>query len=506
MRLTRGQIVFIVVVVLVNVILWIIPSDVVESVARNRHILLGRYSRRHMTWLLCLAPISAIAIHLHLSATVAIKKKRIFRLLAVLMVAVPGVIVADGFLRFTAKWNYTLGKFTYLRPPHLSVEGEFRDEPLAARSYNRLPPGYGTIPWTLTTDKRGYRNPADADQYEVVIVGDSFVEGSEISDEHTLPVRFAAKSGVSTYNLGMSGYAPHHCLAALKEVGLELQPRWVFYVLYEGNDFKNAKITAKRPSRWTRFFKRSPIVSALDELMIRTLGPIGCKRHLACLEVLSWLPLEIPKGPDAKSYRFPPSILVDHCVTRADFENSKYWHRTRHNLDRMRSLCADSGVRFAVAYIPTNAHVLLPLVKDRLPAGKVRQFVGLRAKRELPPADEFLKSLLDSLDAKENLTREWCEQNEVPFISLTGALREAVAAGRQAYFTYNDHWTPVGQDIAAEALLGFWQAAQSATRSQDPGDHNKAEAALLVRKRQCRVRTDHSRVLPDACARAGIHR
>ena len=143
-----------------------------------------------------------------------------------------------------------------------------------------------------------------------------------------------------------------------------------------------------------------------------------------------------------------------------------------------------AGVRFAVAYIPTNAHVLLPLVKDRLPAGKVRAFVELRAKGELPPPDEFLKSLLDNLDAKEDLTRQWCEQNGVPFISLTRALRDAVAAGRRAYFTYNDHWTPVGQDIAAEALLGFWQAAQSTAGSQDPGDHGDADATLLSRKEQ----------------------
>ncbi len=101
MKPTKGQIVFAVVVVLINVVLWIIPSDIAESVARNRHILLGRYSRRHMTWLLCLLPVSAIAIHIHLSATAAIRKVRVFRLLAVLMVAVPAFILADAYLRLT---------------------------------------------------------------------------------------------------------------------------------------------------------------------------------------------------------------------------------------------------------------------------------------------------------------------------------------------------------------------------------------------------------------------
>jgi hypothetical protein len=416
-----------------------------------------------MTWLLCLLPISAIAIHIHLSATAAIKKKRIFRLLAVLMVAVPGVIVADGILRFTTRWQYTLGQYTYLRPAHMRVEGEFRDEPVAARSYNNTPPGYGTIHWTLTTDKWGYRNPQDADQYDVVIVGDSFVEGSQVSDEHTLPARFAAKSGVSTYNLGMSGYAPHHCVAAMREVGLKLEPQWVFYAFYEGNDFKKAKTEAKPPSRWLRFFKRSPLVSLLDGLMVKALGPIGAKRHLKCLEVLSWLPLEVPKGPNANYYRFPPSILVDHCVTADQFEQSKYWRRTKHNLEEMRKLCAGADVRLAVVYIPTNAHVLLPLVRDELPADKVRAFVELRAKRDLPPADEFLSALLDNLDVKEELMHRWCDANSVPFISLTGRLRQAISEGRQAYLTYNDHWSPVGQDVAADAILDFWQTVAPPT-------------------------------------------
>ncbi len=46
-------------------------------------------------------PVSAIAIHIHLSATAAIRKVRVFRLLAVLMVAVPAFILADAYLRLT---------------------------------------------------------------------------------------------------------------------------------------------------------------------------------------------------------------------------------------------------------------------------------------------------------------------------------------------------------------------------------------------------------------------
>jgi hypothetical protein len=211
----------------------------------------------------------------------------------------------------------------------------------------------------------------------------------------------------------------------------------------------------KRPSRWTRFFKRSPIISTLDGWMVRLLGPIGAERKLKELEVLSWLPMAVPPGPDAKYYGLPPSILVDHCVSREQFEGGKRWERTRYNLEAMHRLCAESGSRFVVVYAPTQAHVILPLVWDTLPAEDVRAFVELRAKVELPPANAFMKNLLEYLSVKEAVTREWCARNDVPFISLTGPLRDAVWQGRQAYFTYNDHWTPVGHDVAAGVVADF---------------------------------------------------
>ena len=287
MKLTRGQIIFVVVVVLINVVLWIVPSDVVESVARNRHILLGRYSRRHMTWLLCLIPTSAIAVWLHLAPSAAVKRLRAFRLVTVLIVVVLVLVIGDAYLRLTTRWTYTLGRLTYLRPPNQQFTGEFCDEPLAERSYLRTPPGYGTTQWTLTTDNRGYRNLHSLDRYDVVALGDSFTEGSQVSDGQPWPARLAAGTGLTVCNLGMSGYAPHHCRAALVEFGLDLEPKWVLLLLYEGNDFRRARTELKRPSRWERFFKRSPVISTLDDWMVRALGPIGARRELTELEVLS---------------------------------------------------------------------------------------------------------------------------------------------------------------------------------------------------------------------------
>jgi hypothetical protein len=449
----------------VNAILWIVPSDVVELVARDRQTLLGRYSREHFAWIIALIPISAVAIYLHLSPSNAVKKKKAFRVAAVLLVLVPSLLAIDIYLRLTTEWPYVLGKLAYRRPASTVLEDNYEDKPEAIRTYPNAPPGFGKASFTITTDSRGFRNAADLDKYDVVALGDSFTEGSRVKDDQPWPVQFARLSGLTVCNLGMSGYAPQHYLAALKDPGLSLQPRQVMCLIFEGNDFRSAKRITKAPSEWRRFFKRSPIVQAIDEFLIRRLGPIGADSRTDGLEMLSWLPLAYPPGPQASYYSFEPSVLVKHDISQPQFEEGKYWNRARYNLEQIHELCGQAGAELIIVYAPTKPHVVLPLVADTLPAKKVQAFVALRAKRELPEPPDFLQQLLDNLDVKETVLADWCRANSIPLVSLTGPLRDSVRRGQQPYYTYNEHWTPVGHTVAAQALYRFWAARQ--TRAAD---------------------------------------
>ena len=49
MKLIPRQKIWLVVVMATNLARWLIPSDVVEQIARDRHTMLGRYSRQHFT-------------------------------------------------------------------------------------------------------------------------------------------------------------------------------------------------------------------------------------------------------------------------------------------------------------------------------------------------------------------------------------------------------------------------------------------------------------------------
>ncbi|MGB2986031.1 MAG: SGNH/GDSL hydrolase family protein, partial [Phycisphaerae bacterium] len=459
MKLIRRQKIWLTIVITANLLLWLIPSDVVEQIARDRHTMLGRYSRNHFSWIVGVAVISLISFYVDWS-TGKFYRRRWFQVMAALFFLIPALGVIDYLRRPPESAHYIRDSFVYHRPINTEFTAVFKDKPEAYRTYPDAPPGYGTVACTLNTDKRGFRNQTNFDRYDVVVLGDSFAEGSSVSDEHVWPAHLAAKSGLSVCNLGMSGYDPLHYLESLKEYGLALKPRYVLCLLYEGNDFRSAKSDRKRKSpsfskRLKKYFKQSPMINTLDSFLIETFGPINCAGPVRGIETLDWLPLAIPKGPNANYYTFGPTQLRDLYINREAFSRDRHWLNPRRQLAEMNKLCKDIGTRFVVVYAPLKAHVMLPIVANRLPADKVRAFTTISYKKDLPEPDVFLANLLARVDARESVVGEWCRRESIPFISLAKALRETAIEGAQVYYTYDQHWTPHGHEVVADAVSRY---------------------------------------------------
>ncbi|MFQ5591054.1 MAG: hypothetical protein ACE5HE_07830 [Phycisphaerae bacterium] len=459
MKLIPRQIIWLTIVIATNATLWAVPSNVVEQVARDRHTMLGRYSREHFSLNLGVLLISVVSFYVDWS-TGRTYRKRWFQVIAVLLVLTPCLAVVDFLLRTPERAHYVKDEVAYHRPANSTFEVVFEDRPRAVRTYPSTPDGYGKVVCKYKSDARGFRNATGLDRYDVVILGDSFAEGSSVSDEHVWAVRLADRSGLSVYNLGMSGYDPFHYLHSLKRYGLALKPRVVLCMVYEGNDFRSTKSDLKRlhPSvskRFKKYVKQSPIVGSLDDLLISTFGPINSTGALKGGEILDWLPLAIPPGPRAKYYTFDPKQLRDLYESREAFSADKHWLNPRRQLNSMNQLCAEAGCRFVVVFAPIKAHVVMPPVGAALPPDKVRAFTALRYKKPLPAPAEFLRNLLERVDARESVMREWCEDEGILFLSVTVPLRDAALAGEQVYYTYDQHWTPVGHDVVARAVSQF---------------------------------------------------
>jgi hypothetical protein len=454
------QKIFLTVVIVANLIAWSIPDNVVALVAKDQQTLLGRYSRGHFAVNVSLLILSAAGLYIDQARSRQTYRRRWLQVIAVLVIGAPLLVVGDLVLRLTRTTHYVFDAMAYRRPPNTCWSGVVQDRPQALFSYPNLASGFPSFPYTLRTDARGFRNGAALDQADVVIVGDSFVEGSHVSDEHPWPVKFAALTNLAVYSLGMSGYSPIRHLTALKQYGFALRPQYAICMLYEGNDFRSTK-SAQEDTGYGLgkflqvYFKQSPLVEALDQLVIRTLGGVGTGRSTKKLDILSWLPLQVPEGPDGKYYAFAPKQITQAYQNETIFENSAEWDAVVSTLEQMQDACSQAGCRLVIAYAPTKAHVLMPLVVDRLPVEKVRAFCRLGSKR-VPDAKTLMANLVPYLDSRVAVVQRWCAAQSIPFVDTTEALREAISQGQQVYFTYDQHWTPLGHEVVARTVAEFW--------------------------------------------------
>ena len=91
-------------------------------------------------------------------------------------------------------------------------------------------------PITFTYDRWGYRNVTDVEHAEVVLLGDSFVEGWYVSDEQTVAAQLETRLETPVANLGVACYGTMQALRVLEGDALLRQPRIAAWFFFEGND------------------------------------------------------------------------------------------------------------------------------------------------------------------------------------------------------------------------------------------------------------------------------
>ncbi|MHC4742087.1 MAG: alginate O-acetyltransferase AlgX-related protein [Planctomycetota bacterium] len=446
--------------ILVLALVWIIPSNVTYLIAQNRNVLLHRYSLGHFTIALILIPIAAASLYLTWARNKEDEKQRQFKVLAITISILFSLILVDIAARILIRHKrYVEAKNYWYRPPNSVVEGSAEDIPEEAFLYPNTPPGYPDIEYTLTADKRGFRNTSDLQQYDIVTIGDSFTEGSRVTDEDAWPVLLQEETDLKTYNLGMSAGHPGTYFETLKKFQPELSPKTVVCLLYEGNDFREYNYRSKQtiPDIIEDYFRTSPIRAALKKLLIRCFGSTVTVQAKADRPPpdpngpLSWLPVAAPPGPDAKYYTFKIKRLLEHYVTREEFLQSPGLQAAFDALRQINSLCKEKNIRLIIAFAPDKPNILLPLITQIVRPQQLRAFMALKQK-DLPPADKLVEDLLARHHIQESAVKEFCKTESIEFLSLTYPLRKATAEGIQTYFTYDQHWTPLGHKIAAKTI------------------------------------------------------
>jgi hypothetical protein len=235
-------------------------------------------------------------------------------------------------------------------------------------------------------------------------------------------------------------------------------------MIYEGNDFKeDVVLTRARPPTLSerianhieRAFDASPVTLGLRRLSHDLLEKLGAHRPVpGYKERLGFMPIAVTHGDTTPYYSFDPKRLIYLNYGKAEFAASREWLATADILQRILTLSREQSIRPVFIYAPSTPHVVLPLVQDAIPAQQLRNFAAYRKSR-LPPAEQFKQEIMGNLDNQQQVVLEFCTQQQVDCLALTDALRRATAAGQQTYFSYDQHWTPIGNAVAASAIAEF---------------------------------------------------
>jgi len=102
---------------------------------------------------------------------------------------------------------------------------------------------------TYQSDRHGFFNPESAFEGapRVMLLGDSYVQGHCVGATEGIAPRLRERFA-GTLNFGMSGNGPLLELAALREYGPALEPEFVVWTFFSGNDFLNLEAERDRPA------------------------------------------------------------------------------------------------------------------------------------------------------------------------------------------------------------------------------------------------------------------
>jgi hypothetical protein len=349
-----------------------------------------------------------------------------------------GLIVAEApaLLRLI-DYRTILG--SYESESALSVAGRHADEELLWRHdpyYEYEEPYQGNLGLALCVppdpsrrvtvryDRNGFRNRKDLDAADIVVLGDSYIEGYMTQEERLATTLLSRLQGKIVANLGHSGYGPQQELVVLKRYGFSLHPQTVIWALFEGNDFSDLEQYEKQRARatsssWQNVWYRSLTRNALA----RVLHPVRTCIRSSKLEQLQ------ARFTDERYH----ISRVFFAPTEVQPVLEEHLEKTLRYIAEAARLCRERNIRFLVAFVPSKYRVYHDLSNVELASGPIRSW-------HVSPLPEEVERRLTELGLG------------IKYVDLTTSLRNASRTGIATYLPDDTHWTEPGNRIVAETL------------------------------------------------------
>jgi hypothetical protein len=284
-------------------------------------------------------------------------------------------------------------------------------------------------------DQYGLRNDTDLESADLIVIGDSFVEGLGVSAKDILTTQLAEQLNRSVANIAQSWYGPNQELELLRRYGLKFDPKICVWVFYEGNDLADLQRYTMATRDWESFSKdfhsfrqRSFMKNAILAIR-RMLPPIPNKNMFDRDRMKEQSGLyKSSSGQMIRLYFHDKGYYLSEDDRIAIKELSSV-------LGQAHQLCHAVGAKFFFVFAPTKFRVY-------------RDFTEFSA--EAQPRYWVINDLPQKLEAMvlENFP-------DGKFLDLTTALVDQARQEPLLYFNYDTHWSAEGHRIAASAIANI---------------------------------------------------
>jgi hypothetical protein len=226
--------------------------------------------------------------------------------------------------------------------------------------------------YTASYNANGFRTNSSQAPYDLVLIGDSFIEIGE-SDDKTLSEQLKTSSGLHTFNLGRRSYGPYQYVKVLRRYALDLKPKFALFCFFSGNDIRDIKeyedwlcggdyyyFALSRRSFLGRFgVAVSDTMSALRnkvQLRSRIKTLLGWPDENVHPDNLGIVRLDGQKVPMLFGY-WNPTEMPEKLIATPE------WISLRNLLAEFKDICCKHEITPVVVYIPRKMEVYVELIE-----------------------------------------------------------------------------------------------------------------------------------------------
>jgi hypothetical protein len=347
----------------------------------------------------------------------------------------------------------------YVREGHQNTHLRFRGADLHRLHGASYSPIYEC---DLRLDGHGFRNPVDLPAADVIVIGDSFIEGLHVAAPDLVSAQLAGLLGRPVANLGRTGYGPQQELHVLRRYGLGLRPKTCVWAFYEGNDLQDVatyeadrknvrRVVNDVPSKdlYGRSFTRNSLSFVIHNGLRRDPGQPS-RRYTGRF---------VDRSGRRTEMVFSCGVHEGVDLPAAPRGESAELKRVQAVLAEAHAVCTRQGIDLVVVFVPAKFRVY----RDRCAFEPGSPCLSWRV-------DDLPRALKGAVAAVSD---------EIGFLDLTPRFLGDSAGGALLYLPDDTHWSALGHHAAAVAMAEFLSARRGPGR---PDADRPADSRLTIRE------------------------